>query len=205
MVIELSKYRRRGRVGALFWEDGSNTSKGSLNKPIVSLTTTVVKDKRLSTITSRIGNADSHDIVRLQKDVDRLLKDISIELKNTLSIGTCTTDGARKVGSLISDFVDSHQEHIITNFPMHITREIRSGIGHYQQKIWDADVGRLIVLFKNINISNAIAYPELWRITRNKLMQLEKANQLVTFTKWYKKNYTKSYEKCAKKIEVLLQ
>ena len=80
---------------------------------------------------------------------------------------------------------------------MHITREIRSGIGHYQQKIWDADVGRLIVLFKNINISNAIAYPELWRITRNKLMQLEKANQLVTFTKWYKKNYTKSYEKCA--------
>ncbi|SVD45323.1 uncharacterized protein METZ01_LOCUS398177, partial [marine metagenome] len=56
----MSKYRRRGRVGALFWEDGSNTSKGSLNKPIVSLTTTVVKDKRLSTITSRIGNADSH-------------------------------------------------------------------------------------------------------------------------------------------------
>ena len=201
----MSEYKRRGRLGSLFWDDNSNISPGSLKKPLVILRTLESKNRRLSTIESRAGQADMHDIVQLQTDVDILLENIDTELKNALSIGTCTTNGACKIGKLISEFVDTHQAHIITNFPTHITREVRTGVDRHHQKIWDADIGRLIILYKNINSKYAIAYPELWKVIRNKLMQLEKANQLVTFTNWYKKNYTKSYAECDKKIGRLLK
>jgi len=201
----MSTFRRRPRLGSLFWDDNSKVSKGTLAKPIVKLTAIEANGKRLATITSRFGLTNLDETKKLQDAAGVLVAAITIEMENVSSTGSFTSIGAWKTGKLISNFVDKNQKHIIVNFTTFIRNETRVGLRRHCSKLYNADATRLIGFYNEFTKKDAINYPDFWRVICKKLLQLEQAGKVKEYFKWYKANYEEDTNKHVKKMDALLK
>ena len=202
---DMSTFRRRPRLGSLFWDDDSKNSKGTLAKPIVKLVAIETNGKRLATATSRFGLTNLDETKKLQDAAGELVAGITKEMENVSSTGAFTSIGAWKTGKLISDFVDKNQKHVIVNFTTFISTETRVGLKRHCSKLYNADTTRLIGFYKNFTKKDAINYPDFWRIIGRRLLQLEYADKVKEYFKWYKANYEKDTNTHVKKIMGLLK
>ena len=202
---DMSTYRRRPRLGSLFWDDNSKNSDGTLAKPIVKLIAEEIKGKRLATVVSRFGLANLDETKKLQDAAGALVAAITKEMENVASTGAFTSIGAWKTGKLINDFVDKNQKHVIINFTTFITSETRVGYKRHCSKLYNPDTTRLIRFYNNFSKKDIINYPDLWRIIGKKLLQLEQAGKVKEYFKWYKVNYEKDTIIHVKKMDGLLK
>ena len=203
--VDMSTFRRRPRLGSLFWDDDSKNSEGTLAKPIVKLTTIEANGKRLATVTSRFGLTNLDETKKLQDAAGALVAGITKEMENVSSTGAFTSIGAWKTGKMISDFVDRNQKHVIVNFTTFLRNETRVGLKRHCSKLYNADATRLIRYYNNFSKKDVINYPDIWRIIGKKLLQLEQAGKVKEYFKWYKANYEKNTITHVKKMEGLLK
>ena len=201
----MSTFRRRPRLGSLFWDDDSKNSEGTLAKPIVKLTTIETNGKRLATVTSRFGLTNLDETKKLQDAAGVLVAGITDEMENVSSTGAFTSIGAWKTGKLISNFVDKNQKHVIVNFTTFLRNETRVGLKRHCSKLYNADATKLIGFYKNFSKKDVIEYPDIWRIIGKKLLQLEQAGKVKEYFKWYKVNYEKKTNTHVKKMDGLLK
>lgn len=203
--IDMSTFRRRPRLGSLFWDNESKDSDGTLAKPIVKLVAIETNGKRLATATSRFGLTNLDETKKLQDAAGALVAGITKEMENVSSTGSFTSIGAWKTGKLISDFVDKNQKHVIVNFTTFLRNETRVGLKRHCSKLYNADATRLIKYYNNFSKKDVINYPDMWRIIGKKLLQLEQAGKVKEYFKWYKANYEKNTITHVKKMEGLLK
>ena len=203
--VDMSTFRRRPRLGSLFWDDDSKNSEGTLAKPIVKLTTIEANGKRLATVTSRFGLTNLDETKKLQDAAGALVAAITKEMENVASTGAFTSIGAWKTGKLISDFVDKNQKHVIVNFTTFLRNETRVGLKRHCSKLYNADATKLIGFYKNFSKKDVINYPDIWRIIGKKLLQLVQASKVKEYFKWYKVNYEKKTITHVKKMDGLLK
>lgn len=203
--VDMSTFRRRPRLGSLFWDDDSKNSEGTLAKPIVKLTTIEANGKRLATVTSRFGLTNLDETKKLQDAAGVLVAGITDEMENVSSTGAFTSIGAWKTGKLISNFVDKNQKHVIVNFTTFLRNETRVGLKRHCSKLYNADATKLIGFYKNFSKKDVIEYPDIWRIIGKKLLQLEQAGKVKEYFKWYKVNYEKKTNTHVKKMDGLLK
>jgi hypothetical protein len=196
----MSSNRTVPKVGSLFWEDGDKSSQETLQKPIVKLSMMIVGDKKLATISSRFGEADQAEIIKLQRAAGKLVDDLKVVLENVSGVGSCTSYGAYKLGKLINEFINKNRKHVIVNFTSFLAKETRDGVFDHRNKFEIADTSRLAIFQKCFTKKNCIDYPDLWKTVRLKLMMLEKAGNVKAFLKWYKGNYTINFSQCNKKL-----
>ena len=174
----MSTFRRRPRLGSLFWDDDRKDSEGTLAKPIVKLTAIEANGKRLATVTSRFGLTNLDETKKLQDEAGILVVAITKEMENVSSTGAFTSIGAWKTGKLISNFVDKNQKHVIVNFTTFLRNETRIGLKRHCSKLYNADATRLIGFYKNFTKKDVTDYPDLWRIIGKKLLQLDQASKV---------------------------
>ena len=191
------------KVGSLFWEDGDRGSDETLQKPLVKLSMMIVNNKKLATISSRFGEADQAETIKLQRAAGKLVEELKEVLVNVSGAGSCTSLGAYKLGKLINDFIKSNNKHVIVNFTSFLAKETKDGINDHRNKMEIADTSRLITFQKNFTMKNCIDYPDLWKTVRLKILMLDKADKVKIFLKWYKSNYTINFEQCSKKLKGL--
>lgn len=196
----MSSNRTQPKVGSLFWEDGDRSSQETLQKPIVRLSMMLINNKKLATISSRLGEADPAEAVKLQRATGKLVDDLKDVLENVSGAGSCTSYGAYKLGKLINDFIKHNNKHVIVNFTSFLAKETRDGIFDHRNKMEIADTSRLSLFQKHFTKKICIDYPDLWKTVRLKLMMLEKAGNVKAFLKWYKSNYTINFQQCNKKL-----
>ena len=202
---DMSTFRRRPRLGSLFWDDNSKNSEGTLSKPIVKLFAVEANGKRLATATSRLGLTNLDETKKLQDAAGALVADITKEMENVSSTGSFTSIGAWKTGKMISDFVDRNQKHVIVNFTTFLRNETRVGLKRHCSKLYNADATKLIGFYRNFSKKDVINYPDIWRLIGKKLLQLEQAGKVKEYFKWYKVNYEKKTITHVKKMDGLLK
>ena len=198
-------YKRQSQLGSLFWDEGGRTSKGTLAKPIVRLVMMESRGRKRATVTSRFGETDPDAAMELQHAADTLIQDINAELENTVTVGTCTSIGAYRIGELIFNFIKRNQKHVIVNFTTFISENTCVGILDHCSRLESADTNRLLVFYKAFTEHEAVSYPHLWKIVKNQVLQLEKANRIRRFMVWYRTHYTVGYEKYIKEVRKLLK
>ena len=203
--VDMSTFRRRPKVGSLFWTDDSKKSEGTLAKPIVKLVAIEANGKRLATVTSRFGLTNLDETKKLQDEAGILVVAITKEMENVSSTGAFTSIGAWKTGKLISNFVDKNQKHVIVNFTTFLRNETRIGLKRHCSKLYNADATRLIGFYKNFTKKDVTDYPDLWRIVGKKLLQLDQASKVKEYFKWYKVNYDEDTIKHVKKMDGMLK
>lgn len=198
-------YKRQSRLGSLFWDSGGRTSEGTLAKPIVKLVMMESRGRKRATITSRFGETDPDAATELQHAVDTLIQDINAELENTVSVGTCTSVGAWRIGELIFNFIKRNQKHVIVNFTTFISENTKIGINGHCKRLESADTHRLLIFYKAFTETEVVSFPNLWKIAKNQVLQLEKANKIRRFMVWYKTHYESSYLEYMKYARRLLK
>ena len=203
--VDMSTFRRRPKVGSLFWTDNSKNSDETLKKPIVKLVAIEANGKRLATVTSRFGLTNLDETKKLQDEAGILVVAITKEMENVSSTGAFTSIGAWKTGKLISNFVDKNQKHVIVNFTTFLRNETRVGLKRHCSKLYNADATRLIGFYKDFTKKDVTSYPDIWRIIGKKLLQLERAGKVKEYYKWYKVNYEKKTITHVKKMEAMLK
>ena len=202
---DMNTFRRRPRLGSLFWVDDSKNSEGTLAKPIVRLVAVETNGKRLATAVSRFGLTNLDETKKLQDAAGALVAAITKEMENVASTGAFTSIGAWKTGKLISDFIDKNQKHVIINFTTFISSETRVGIKRHCSKLYNPDTTKLIRFYNNFSKKDVINYPDIWRIVGKKILQLEQAGKVKEYFKWYKANYEEDTIKHTKKMVGLLK
>ena len=202
---DMSTYRRRPRLGSLFWDENSKDSEGTLAKPIVKLVAVETNGKRLATAVSRFGLTNLDETKKLQDSAGVMIAAVTKEMENVASTGAMTSLGAWKTGKLISDFIDKNQKHVIINFTTFMRSETRVGFKRHCSKLYNPDTTKLIRFYNNFSKKDVINYPDIWRIVGKKLLQLEQAGKVKEYFKWYKANYEKDTTKHVKKIEGMLK
>ena len=201
----MSTFRRRPRLGSLFWDENSKDSEGTLAKPIVKLVAVETNGKRLATAVSRFGLTNLDETKKLQDAAGALVAGITKEMENVSSTGAFTSIGAWKTGKLISDFVDKNQKHVIVNFTTFLRNETRVGLKRHCSKLYNPDTTKLIKFYNNFSKKDVINYPDFWRIVGKKILQLEQAGKVREYYKWYKKHYEDDTTKHVKKMDGLLK
>lgn len=198
-------YKSQSRLGSLFWDEGGRTSEGTLEKPIVKLVMMESRGRKRATVTSRYGETDPDRVIELQYATDVLIQDVNAELENTVSVGTCTSIGAYRIGKLIFDFIKQNNKHVIVNFTTFLSECTKIGINGHCKRIDSADVHRLLVFYKAFTETEVTTFPHLWKLTKNHVLQLEKANRIRRFMVWYKTHYTNNYDDYKKQLKRLLK
>ena len=161
--------------------------------------------RKRATITCRFGETDPDDATELQLAVDTLIQDINAELENTVTVGSCTSIGAFRVGKLIFNFIKRNQKHVIVNFTTFISENTRIGIRDHCKRFESADTNRLLVFYKAFTEDEVVSFPHLWKVIKNHVLQLEQANKIRKFMTWYRTHYAVNYLEYIEQIRKLLK